>query len=68
MVAEKINYRIGEMEKSPWNMSDSEFEVWKEECKIKTRDYLFSIGQPLVHIVDNKTIIENPDGTIEYLK
>jgi hypothetical protein len=68
MLAEKIKYRTGTMTKSPWEMSDAEYTIWKEEGKIELRKHLFSIGQPLVYFIDNKPVIEYSDGSIEYIK
>jgi hypothetical protein len=65
MVAEKIDYKIGKMEKSPSIMSKSEYENWKKQCQKNTKEYLFSIGQPLVYLINNKSVIEYPDGRIE---
>jgi hypothetical protein len=68
MVAEKVKYRTGTMTKSPDLMSETEFQKWEEKCKKETREYLFSIGQPLVYYIDNQTVIEYSDGKIEYRK
>jgi hypothetical protein len=65
MVTDKIKYRVGTMTKSPWAMSDEEYKIWQEEAKKEAREYLFSIGQPLVYFRENKTVIEFKDGTIE---
>jgi hypothetical protein len=67
MVAEKIKYRTGTMTKSPFDMDDAEYKIWQEKGKIETREYLFSIGQPLIYFIDNQVVIENSDGTIEYI-
>ncbi len=67
MVAKKIKYRVGTMTKSPWDMADDEYKIWQEEAKKEAREYLFSIGQPLVYFIDNKVVIENKDGSFEYL-
>lgn len=68
MVAEKIKYRTGTMTKSPWDMNDHEYKIWQEECKKDAREYLFSKGQPLVYVYDDKVVIENADGSIENIK
>ena len=68
MVAERIKYKTGTMTKSPDLMSEKEFQQWEEKCKRETREYLFSIGQPLVYYIDNQTVIEYSDGIIEYRK
>lgn len=68
MVAEKIKYRTGTMEKSPDLMTDEELEKWEEKCNKADREYLFSIGQPLVYVYDDKVVIKYADGTIEHRK
>jgi hypothetical protein len=67
MVTEKIKYRTGTMTKSPFDMDDAENKIWQEKGKIEAREYLFPIGQPLVYFIDNQVVIENNDGTIEYI-
>ena len=68
MVAERIKYKTGTMTKSPFDMDDAEYKIWQEKSNIEVREYLFSIGQPLVYYIDNQTVIEYKDGTIEYRK
>ena len=68
MVAERIKYKKGTMTKSPDLMSEKEFQEWEEKCNLETKEYLFSIGQPLVYYIDNQTVIEYKDGRIEYRK
>jgi hypothetical protein len=68
MVAEKIKYKVGTMTKSPFDMDDAEYKIWQENGNRETREYLFSIGQPLVYYIDNQTVIEYSDGRIEYRK
>lgn len=67
MLAEdlKIKYRVGTMAKSPLNMGPEEYKNWQIQGEKEIREYLFSIGQPLVNIIDGVTIIEYSDGTIE---
>lgn len=68
MVAEKIKYREGTMTKSPWDMNDVEYKIWQEKCNKDAKEYLFSIGQPLVYVYGDKVVIENADGTTEHIK
>lgn len=68
MVAEKIKYQVGKMVKSPKEMSPSELRQFEENCNLNAKEYLFSIGQPLIYRIDNQTIIEYSDGRIEYKK
>jgi hypothetical protein len=66
MVKEKVRYQTGTMTKSPKEMLPLELQKFEEKCNIDAKKYLFSIGQPLVYYIDNKLIIENSDGSIEY--
>ncbi|AYD48781.1 hypothetical protein [Arachidicoccus soli] len=55
----------GMMTKNPIRMTPEELEAWKKERDIYVRQYLFSIGQPLVYRKDGKIIAEYADGRIE---
>jgi hypothetical protein len=57
--------RKGSMIKSPFKMTPEELIVWQQELKVKAREYLFSIGQPLVYRKDGRMIAEYADGRIE---
>lgn len=57
--------RKGSMVKSPFDMTPEELKVWQQELKVKAREYLFSIGQPLVYRKDGRMIAEYADGRIE---
>jgi len=59
--------RKGTMTKSPFEMTPEELKIWKEECKVEARAYLFSIGQPLVYGKDGHLVAEFADGRIEIL-
>lgn len=55
------------MKKSPLKMKPEELKSWEEKEKTYVRQYLFSIGQPLVYKKEERTIAEYSDGRIEYL-
>ncbi|QJD96146.1 hypothetical protein HH214_09810 [Mucilaginibacter robiniae] len=53
------------MQKSPFGMSPDEYQAWQAQENAHAREYLFSIGQPLVYEKDGQLIAEYPDGTIK---
>lgn len=62
---EEIKYQEGQMEKDPRDMIVEECEEWYKRCAKDTREYLFSIGQPLVYRHKNgHTIAEYKNGHI----
>ena len=65
MVTEEIKYRVGTMTKDPATMTEQEYAVWDAQRLKDTREYLFSIGQPLVYFDEDKLVIEYADGSIE---
>ncbi len=48
IIDEESFIKRGKMKKSPLLMTPEELKVWKAEMKQGIREYLFSIGQPLV--------------------
>lgn len=48
-------------------MGAEELSVWEEQEKINVRDYLFSIGQPLIYEKNGIMIAEYADGRIKEL-
>lgn len=60
--------RKGSMIKSPFKMTPEELIVWQQELKVKAREYLFSIGQPLVYERDGRMVAEYSDGRIKELR
>lgn len=59
----------GEMTKDITKMSLLERDIWRNEVAIKTKKYLFSIGQPLVYRrEDGSVIAEYADGKIEIIR
>ena len=60
--------KTGIMVKRPAKMDASELSEWKEKSFERARDYLFSIGQPLVYYKkDGSPVAEYSDGRIENL-
>lgn len=55
----------GKMNKNPMHMSPDELALWEEQMDKDIREYLFSIGQPLVYRKNGQMIIEYADGSIE---
>jgi hypothetical protein len=57
----------GRMKKSPLLMNPGELKAWKEQEAAYVRNYLFSIGQPLVYKKDGVMVVEYADGRIKTL-
>jgi hypothetical protein len=57
----------GRMKKSPLLMNPVELEAWERQETAYVRNYLFSIGQPLVYEKDGVMIAEYADGRIKTL-
>jgi hypothetical protein len=64
-IPEEELVRKGKMTKSPFDMTFEEEKEWQVQKQIDARDYLFSIGQPLVYEKDGVMIAEYADGRIE---
>lgn len=61
-----ITYKKGLMVKRPGIMTASELKEWKQKSYERAREYLFSIGQPLVYYQQDGTpVAEYKDGRIE---
>jgi hypothetical protein len=52
----------GKLEKSIAQMTSQEREVHYKKMAIRTREYLFSIGQPFVYKKNGQIIAEYSDG------
>ena len=59
-----LELKIGEMVKSPRSMTQQERDVWHKQIAEKAREYLFSIGQPLVYKKDGHVVAEYQDGRV----
>jgi hypothetical protein len=60
----KIATYRGRLMKSISEMTQIEREKHYQEATIRTRSYLFSIGQPLIHQKDGHLVAEYSDGKI----
>lgn len=58
----------GRMAKSPLEMSSAERKAWYKQIQERAKNYLFSIGQPLVYEKDGVMIAEYKDGKLEHLR
>ena len=67
IISEESFIKKGRMKKSPLLMSDGEKKAWELQMSLGIRDYLFSIGQPLVYKKEGKMIAEYSDGQIKNL-
>jgi hypothetical protein len=66
---EQMVNKTGIMEKQPGKMTESELKEWKADSFLRAKQYLFSIGQPLVYYQkDGTPVAEHEDGRIERLK
>lgn len=62
-VLDEVNHQRGIMMKDPRDMTEAERREWQQHCFERARDYLFSIGQPLVYRqADGRMIAEYKDG------
>lgn len=66
-IPEEDFIKRGRMKKSPFKMTEEELEAWNREMSAGIREYLFSIGQPLVYAKDGQYVAEHADGRIELL-
>ena len=58
----------GKMVKAPWTMTEAERTEWERRTQEEAKDYLFSIGQPLVYEKDGRMIAEYADGRIKTIR
>ena len=65
IISEEGFVKKGRMKKSPFYMQPEELKRWEEKEKAHVRNYLFSIGQPLVYKKNGKMVAEYADGRIE---
>lgn len=59
-----IKFKIGERVSDPRSMSKSDRVQWKKTVAENARDYLFSIGQPLVYKRNGHIVAEHKDGRV----
>lgn len=58
----------GQLKKSITQMTLKEQKEYYISAEIRTREYLFSIGQPVVHQKDGHIVAEYSDGKIMIIK
>jgi hypothetical protein len=58
----------GKMVKAPWTMTEAERIEWEHRTQEEARDYLFSIGQPLVYEKEGRMIAEYADGSVKTIR
>lgn len=66
-ISEIATYR-GRLEKSIAQMTHNERVEHYKIAAIRTREFLFSIGQPLVHQKDGHLVAEYADGKITIIR
>ena len=68
-MVQEVSYKQGQMVKDPRSMTDAERAEWQHQCALNAREYLFSIGQPLVYKrQDGHTVAEYKDGRLEIVR
>jgi len=67
-IPEEQLVKKGKMVKAPWTMTETERAQWEKRTQEEARDYLFSIGQPLVYEKDGRMIAEYADGRIKTIR
>ncbi len=63
-MTEEITLKVGEMVKRPSSMNEQERDAWHQQIAQQAKDYLFSIGQPLVYEREGHIVAEHQDGRI----
>jgi hypothetical protein len=58
----------GKMYKKPWLMTPAERAIWSVKMQAEAREYLFSIGQPLVYKRDNRYVAEYANGSVKIIE
>ena len=58
----------GKMHKKPWLMTPAERAIWSAKMQTEAREYLFSIGQPLVYKRDNHYVAEYANGSVKIIE
>lgn len=67
-MSDDVVFKIGRMTKDLRRMTMEERDQWQKEAAIRAKDYLFSIGQPLVYKRDGHVIAEYKDGRVEIVR
>lgn len=64
---EDIHFKTGRRTNDPRSMTSEERSQWQQQLAINARDYLFSIGQPLVYKRDGHIVAEHKDGRLQVI-
>jgi hypothetical protein len=67
-IPEEQLIKKGKMVKAPWTMTASERNEWELRMQADAKEYLFSIGQPLVYEKEGHMIAEYADGRIKVIR
>jgi hypothetical protein len=67
VISDEQFIKKGRMKKSPLSMNPAELEAWEKQETAYVRNYLFSIGQPLVYEKNGVMVAEYADGHIKKL-
>jgi hypothetical protein len=67
-MSDEVVFKVGRMTKDPRSMTREERIEWQKETAKRTRDYLFSIGQPLVYKRDGRVVAEHKDGRVQIIR
>lgn len=65
---EDIQFKIGRRTNDPRLLTPEERSQWQEQIAVNARDYLFSIGQPLVYKRDGHIVVEHKDGRLQVIR
>ncbi|MBO9637635.1 MAG: hypothetical protein J7576_05660 [Siphonobacter aquaeclarae] len=63
-----IEFKVGKRQHDPRHMTSEERVRWQKEMAEDAREYLFSIGQPLVYRKQGHIVAEHRDGRIQIIK
>ncbi|SDF76706.1 hypothetical protein SAMN04487996_112139 [Dyadobacter soli] len=63
-----IQFKIGRRTNDPRSITPEERSKWQKQLAVNARDYLFSIGQPLVYKRDGHIIAEHKDGRLQVIR
>ncbi|MDB5152125.1 MAG: hypothetical protein JWR54_876 [Mucilaginibacter sp.] len=67
-IPEEQLIKKGKMIKAPWTMTLTERNDWELRMQTEAKEYLFSIGQPLVYEKEGHMIAEYADGRIKVIR
>lgn len=63
-----IQFKTGRRTNDPHSMTQEERSQWQQQLAANARDYLFSIGQPLVYKRDGHIVAEHKDGRLQVIR